>query len=114
MFNFKNTQFCLDLFWNMMETQSKPHPNENNFYCFHKRGEDYYVQAYNEYDLMIKLHKNNILTDSTIYEDLSSDIDDPEKTFDTEEELYKYFVNEYVRFYRELYKYYYEKLDVIL
>lgn len=112
MYNIKNTEFSLEVFLNMLEQQSMLHPFENNIYCFHKRSDNYYIQASNEYDLMIKLHKNNILTDCDIYQDLSCDID-PSKTFESKEELYKYFVDEYVRFYREEYRYYYEKLHII-
>lgn len=111
MYNLANTEFSLELFWNMMEKQSMLHPTENNIYCFYKRSETYYIQATNEYELMFKLHKNNILTDS-IYDDLLCDIE-PTKTFETKEQLYTHFVNEYVRFYREVYNYYYEKITII-
>jgi hypothetical protein len=111
MFNIKNIEFSLEFFWNMMEKQSMLCSAENNIYCFYKRGENYYIQASNEYDLMIKLKKNNIL-DCDVYTDLSCDAD-PDKTFRTKEELYKYFVDEYIRFYRELYKDYFEKLIII-
>ena len=111
MFNIKNIEFSLEFFWNMMEKQSAICSAENNIYCFYKSGENYYIQASNEYDLMIKLKKNNIL-DCDVYTDLSCDAD-PDKTFQTNEELYKYFVDEYIRFYRELYKYYFEKLIII-
>lgn len=74
-----------------------------------------FIQASNEYDLMIKLYKNTDIfaNGGTIYHDLLLDIDDPDKTFATEEQMYKYFVDEHIRFYRELYNYYYEKLTVI-
>ncbi len=114
MYNIKNTTFSLEVFWNMMKTQSALYPTENNFYCFHKRGEKYYVQASNEYDLMFKINKyTDIFADNVVYDNLLCDISDPDKTFETEEQMYKYFVDEHIRFYRELYKYYYEKLSVI-
>jgi hypothetical protein len=94
-----------------MEKQHTMCNAENNIYCFYKRGENYYIQASNEYDLMIKLKKNNIL-DCNVYDDLSCDAD-TEKSFETKEELYKYFVDEYIRFYRELYRCYFEKLTII-
>lgn len=111
MFNINNTEFSLEVFWDMMEKQSASLPPENNIYCFHKRGENYYVQASNEYDLMIKLYKNKIL-DYDVYLDLYIDTD-RSKTFETKEELYKYFADEYVRLYSEVYRYYYEKLSII-
>jgi hypothetical protein len=111
MFNIKNIEFSLELFWNIMEKQSAMCSTENNIYCFYKRGENYYIQASNEYNLMIKLIKHNIL-DCDVYNDLSCDID-PDKSFETKEELYKYLVDEYIRFYRELYNCYFEKLNII-
>jgi hypothetical protein len=113
MFNIKTQEFNLELFWNTMEKQRQIHSiqNENYIYCFYKKGENYYIQASNEYDLMIKLKNNNIL-DCDVYTDLSCDTD-PNKTFETIETLYNYFVDEYIRLYREVYKYYFEKLVII-
>ncbi len=46
---------------------------------------------------------------TTIYE---IELEDSDKPYILEE-LYKYFVDEYIRFYRELYKDYFEKLIII-
>lgn len=114
MYNINDIEFCSETFWNMMETLNDFASSYDDIciYCFHKRGEKYYIKAFSEYDLMIKLDKNNILADCNIYEDLSSVID-PTKTFETENQLYRYLVNEYIRFYREESSWYYEKLDII-
>ena len=111
MFNIKTTEFSLEFFWNMMEKQSAMCSAENNIYCFYKRGKNYYIQASNKYDLMIKL-KNNYILDCDVYTDLSCDTDH-NKTFQTKDALYKYFVDEYIRFHRELYNCYFEKLIII-
>jgi len=113
MYNINNIEFCKETFWSMMETLSDyVFSNDICIYCFHKSGEKYYIKAYNEYDLMIKLTKNYILADYDVYEDLTCVID-PAKTFKTENELYRYLVHEYIRFYREVSNFYYEKLNII-
>jgi hypothetical protein len=122
---FIKRKFKLELFWNMMETQSKMLPKENNVYCFHysfNYEKKYYVQASNEYELMFKLYKNtDVFRDGKkIRRDLLEDIinkpEETTETIETEEQIYKYLVDLHVWFYSrpgDLYYDYFEKLDTI-
>lgn len=95
---------------------------ENNFYVFHKRYERIYINASNEYDMLLKLHKNSkiFIDDMPVYEEIMEWKNAQDKwkegnrkwEFETEQEMYKYYVEEILAILR-IYDYHFEKLDII-
>lgn len=107
-------------FWNKVHEESAAlieKNKENNFYAFYKRGEPTFINASNEYDMLLKLHKNTktFINEMPIYyEIMECDEwnDKRKKVFDTEEEMYKYYVEEILVILR-IYDYHFEKLNII-
>ena len=114
MFKIQNIprQIFLENFWKTVEEEITSKKNENNFYAFYKRGEVTYINASNEYDMLLKFHKNTktFIDDMCIYEEIISW--NIEKNFETERELYKYYVDEILSALR-VQDYRYEQLVVI-
>ena len=118
MFSAVNITKCLfeENFWKIIYEESMcqiEKNKENNFYAFHKRGEITYVNASNEYDMLFKLYKNtNIFTVHMSIHDEVELSEYKEKQFETEKDLYIFFINYILKFLSEA-DFYYEKLNVI-